>query len=125
MRPIQVELTQPATRYTAGGRDREERAHEREEGPADHRLAEQEACETLVLAPEAVALEPLTTEGLQQRIPLTLSVSSVMVVMSARVRWVLVATSRRALPTFTVSQRNNGSSSSDRIVSGSESRASR
>ena len=43
-----------------------------------------------------------------------------MVVMSARVLWVLVATSRRARPTFTVSHRNSGISSSDRIVRGIE-----
>ena len=54
------------------------------------------------------------------RIPLTLSVSSVIVVMSASVLCVLVATSRRAPPTFTVSHRNSGISSSDRIVSGIE-----
>ena len=54
------------------------------------------------------------------RIPLTLSVSSVIVVMSASVRCVFVATSRRAFPTLTVSQRNSGISSSDRIVSGTE-----
>ena len=40
--------------------------------------------------------------------------------MSASVRCVFVATSRRAFPTLTVSQRNSGISSSDRIVSGTE-----
>ncbi len=59
-------------------------------------------------------------KAFDSRIPLTLSVSSVIVVMSARVRCVFVATSRRAFPTFTVSHRNSGISSSDRIVSGIE-----
>ncbi len=40
--------------------------------------------------------------------------------MSASVRCVFVATSRRAFPTLTVSHRNSGISSSDRIVSGTE-----
>ncbi len=52
--------------------------------------------------------------------PLTESVSSVMAVRSASVFWVLDATSRRARPTLTVSQRKTGSSASDRIVSGTD-----
>ena len=52
--------------------------------------------------------------------PLTESVSSVTVVMSAMVFCVLVATSRRARPTLIVSHRNRGVSASDRIVSGTE-----
>ncbi len=54
------------------------------------------------------------------RMPLTLSVSSVIEVMSAIVLCVLVATSRRARPTFTVSQRNSGSSAMDSRVNGTE-----
>ena len=42
-------------------------------------------------------------------------------VRSASVRWVWVATSRRAFPTRTVSHRNSGISRSDSAVSGTES----
>jgi hypothetical protein len=59
-------------------------------------------------------------KAFDRRIPLTLSVSSVIADMSASVRCVLPATSRRAFPTLTVSHRNNGISSNDRIVSGTE-----
>ena len=55
------------------------------------------------------------------RMPLTLSVSSVIEVMSAIVFWVLVDTSRRARPTLTVSHRNSGISSKESSVSGTES----
>ena len=51
------------------------------------------------------------------RMPLTLSVSSVMEVMSAMVFCVLDETSRRARPTLTVSHRNNGINASDKRVS--------
>jgi hypothetical protein len=57
---------------------------------------------------------------LPRRIPETLRVSSVIAVRSARVFWVLVATSRRARPTFTVSHTNTGVIASDRSVSGTE-----
>ncbi len=53
--------------------------------------------------------------------PLTESVSSVIAVRSARVFCVLVATSRRARPTLTVSHRKSGRSASDSSVSGTES----
>src|SRR5438034_10865199 len=52
--------------------------------------------------------------------PETDNVSSVIAVRSASVFWVLVATTRRAFPTRTVSHRNNGRSSKDKIVSGIE-----
>src|SRR5947208_15445643 len=52
--------------------------------------------------------------------PETESVSSVIDVRSASVFWVLVATTRRAFPTRTVSHRNSGRRSRDRIVSGIE-----
>ena len=52
--------------------------------------------------------------------PLTLSVSSVTDVRSAIVFWVLVATSRLARPTLTVSHRNNGSRQSDSNVNGTD-----
>ena len=51
------------------------------------------------------------------RIPLTLSVSSVIAVRSARVFCVLLATSRRARPTLTVSQMKIGVMQSDITVS--------
>ncbi len=53
----------------------------------------------------------------ESRIPETDRVSSVTEVRSARDRCVFVATSRRALPTLTVSQMNNGSMNSDSTVS--------
>ena len=52
--------------------------------------------------------------------PLTLSVSSVIAVRSARVFCVLLATSRRARPTLTVSQTKIGVMQSDSSVSGSD-----
>ena len=52
--------------------------------------------------------------------PLTLSVSSVMAVRSARVSCVVVETARRARPTLTVSHRKNGIMNSDRMVSGTD-----
>jgi hypothetical protein len=55
------------------------------------------------------------------RMPETDSVSSVTAVKSASVFCVLVATSRRARPTLTVSHRKNGMSESDRTVSCHES----
>ena len=57
------------------------------------------------------------------RMPETDSVSSVTAVRSAIVFCVLVATSRRARPTLTVSQRKNGSMNSDSTVSCHESRS--
>ena len=55
--------------------------------------------------------------------PLTLNVSSVIAVRSARVFWVLVATSRRARPTLTVSQMKIGVMQSDINVSCHDSRS--
>ena len=49
--------------------------------------------------------------------PLTLSVSSVMEVRSARVFCVFIATSRRARPTFTVSHTNRGVMNKESTVS--------
>ena len=49
--------------------------------------------------------------------PLTLSVSSVMAVTSARLFWVSVLMPRRILPTRCVSHRKNGSTASDSSVS--------
>ena len=57
------------------------------------------------------------------KIPETDRVSSVTAVRSAYVLAVLVATSRRARPTFTVSQRKNGSMNSDSTVSCHDSRS--
>ena len=55
-----------------------------------------------------------------RRIPLTLSVSSVMAVRSASVCCVFVDTARRARPTLTVSHRKNGIRNSDSTVSGTD-----
>ncbi len=55
-----------------------------------------------------------------RRMPLTLRVSSVIEVMSAMVFCVLLATSRRARPTLTVSHRNSGNRASESSVSGTE-----
>ena len=88
-----------------------------EERPADHRLAHLEPGEPFVLVSETTDLVPLPPEGLREQDPrdrqgLLGDRGEVGDVLA-----VLVATSRRARPTFTVSQRKNGSMNSDSTVS--------
>ena len=114
------ELTHPATRYTSAGViEKKNPISAKNERP----IIVWRICRP-VSRSFSSRNRPISKDwrpkDLDSSIPETDSVSSVIDVRSASVFWVLVATTRRAFPTRTVSHRNSGRRSKDRMVSGIE-----
>ena len=90
----------PASQYTNAGMMREDRAHDHEEPATDHALADLEAGQRGLRAAELLDRAwPAARTSWTAGCPMTLSVSSVMAVTSARLFWVSVLMPRRTLPT--------------------------